>query len=164
MKGTAALIVLSVVTLPSLGVAQAPAQKSLFDRLGGMAAITAVIDDFVGRAAADARINQKFAKTDIPRLKAMLVEQVCQGTGGPCNYSGRSMAEAHKGMAVTQGEFDALVEDLVASLNHLKVPAAEQKELATVLLAMRPDIVEKPGKETATPLPAGYKNAKPLKK
>ena len=164
MKPTAAFVVLSLIATPAFAAAQAPAQKALYDRLGGKAAITAVIDDFVGRVAADARINRKFAKTDVPRLKSMLVEQVCQATGGPCNYTGRTMAESHKNMAVTEGEFDALVEDLVASLNHFKVPAPEQKELATVLLAMKRDIVEKRGTETGTPLPASYKNAPPLKK
>jgi hemoglobin len=60
---------------------------SLFERLGGKEAITAVIDDFVGRCAGDARINAKFAKTDVPRLKAMLVDQVCEASSGPCTYS-----------------------------------------------------------------------------
>ena len=88
-------------------------QRSLYERLGGSAAITAVIDDFVARCAADARINSKFARTDVPRLKAMLVEQVSAATGGPAPYTGRSMDETHKDMQVTAGEFDALVEDLV---------------------------------------------------
>jgi hemoglobin len=84
---------------------------SLFERLGGKEAISAVVDDFVARCAGDARINAKFAKTDVPRLKAMLVDQVCEASGGPCTYSGRSMKETHDGMGVTAGEFDALVGD-----------------------------------------------------
>ena len=56
---------------------------SLYDRLGGEAAITAVVDDFVGRCAGDSRINGKFARTDVPRLKSMLVDQVSAATGGP---------------------------------------------------------------------------------
>ena len=66
---------------------------SLYQRLGGNEAVVAVIDDFVGRCAADSRINQKFARTDVPRLKKMLVDQVTAATGGPATYSGRSMAE-----------------------------------------------------------------------
>ena len=81
--------------------------RSLYDRLGGKAAITAVIDTFVARVAADPRINKKFARTNIPRVKAMLVDQVCQQTGGPCTYTGRSMKDAHRGMKVTEGEFNA---------------------------------------------------------
>ncbi len=82
-----------------------------------------------GRAAADARINSKFARTDVPRLKAMLVEQVCAATGGPDKYTGRGMRDTHHGMGVSAGEFDALVADLVATLNQFNVPQAEQQEL-----------------------------------
>ena len=83
---------------------------SLYERLGGLDAITAVVDSFVGRCAGDDRINGKFARTDVPRLKKMLVDQVCEATGGPCTYNGRGMPETHDGMGVTAGEFDALVE------------------------------------------------------
>jgi hemoglobin len=151
------------VGLPGAAGAQTPA-KSLYDRLGGKSAITAVVEDFVGRVAGDARINQKFAKSDIPRVKVMLVDQICEASGGPCKYAGRTMAEAHKDMAVTEGEFDALVEDLVATLTRFKVPDAERKELLTVLAAMKRDIVEKRGPATGTPLPASYKNAPAIRK
>ncbi len=59
-------------------------QSTLYERLGGKDAIVAVVDAFVGRAAGDGRINPKFARTDVPRLKAMLVDQVCEASGGPC--------------------------------------------------------------------------------
>ncbi len=115
---------------------------SLFERLGGLDAITAVVDSFVARCAGDDRINGKFARTDIPRLKKMLVDQVCEAAGGPCTYIGRGMRETHDGMAVTDGEFDALVEDLVATLNEFNVPEAEQQELLGVLAPMHDEIVE----------------------
>ena len=134
-------------------------QTSLFDRLGGHEAITAVVDDFVGRCAGDSRINGKFARTDIPRLKAMLCDQVCNASGGPCTYAGRSMAETHAGMGVTAGEFDALVEDLVATLDQFSVPKAEQDELIGILAPLRPDIVEVESPETGTPLPSSYQSA-----
>src|SRR5438034_11427848 len=91
-------------------------EGSLYERLGGIDAITAVVKDFRDRVARDDRINQKFARTDLGRLTRMLIDQVCQAAGGPCSYSGRSMREAHAGMGVTSGEFDALVADLVATL------------------------------------------------
>ena len=72
--------------------------------------------DFVGNVAADARINSFFAHTDIARLKRLLVEQICAGTGGPCSYTGRSMPEAHRGMRITDAQFDALVQDLVKAV------------------------------------------------
>ena len=116
-------------------------QKSLYDRLGGLGAITAVVDDFVGNVAADNRINKFFAKTDIPRLKRLLVEQICAGTGGPCTYTGRDMRSAHAGMGITDAQFNALVEDLVKTLDKFKVPEKEKGELLGILGPMKPSIV-----------------------
>jgi hemoglobin len=135
---------------------------TLYERLGGAAAITAVIDDFVARCAGDSRINPKFARTDVGRLKAMLVEQVSSATGGKVQYTGRSMSETHRGMGVTAGEFDALVEDLVATLNKFDVPEQGRTELLAILGPLRGDIVEVESPETGTPLPEAYQTAPPL--
>ena len=135
---------------------------SLYERLGDGNAISAVVDDFVAGCAADDRINQKFARTDIPRLKKMLVDQVSAATGGPATYSGRDMKETHAGMGVTAGEFDALVADLVASLEHFDVPKEDQGELLGLLAPMRGDIVEIESPETGKPLPETYQPAPPL--
>jgi len=116
-------------------------QKSLYDRLGGKDAITAVVDDFVANVAADKRINGFFAKADIPRLKRNLVDQICQATGGPCTYTGKDMKTAHKGMGITDADFNALVEDLQKSLNKFKVPDKEQGELLSALGSLKPQIV-----------------------
>jgi hemoglobin len=118
-------------------------EKSLYDRLGGKPAIRAVVDDFVGNVAVDKRINKFFAKTNIPRLKARLVDQICQGSGGPCKYTGKSMKAAHRGMGVSGMDFGALVEDLQITLKKFNVPAKEQGELLAILGPMRKDIVEK---------------------
>ncbi|HEX5545325.1 MAG TPA: group 1 truncated hemoglobin [Nitrospira sp.] len=118
--------------------------KPLYERLGGKPAITAVVEDFVGRVAADSRINGKFAGTDLPRLKMLLVEQICQATGGHCTYTGRSMKATHAGMGVNSADFDALVGDLVATLNKFRVPEREKNELLGALGPMKKDIVEKP--------------------
>jgi hemoglobin len=117
-------------------------QRSLYQRLGGQKAIVAVVDDFVGNVARDKRINGFFAKTDIPRLKRLLVQQICAGSGGPCVYQGRGMKQAHRGLGVRNRHFDALVEDLVRSLNKFNVPPREQGELLALLGPMRKDIVE----------------------
>jgi hemoglobin len=144
--------------------AASTAPRTLYDRLGGKPAITAVIDSFVARVAADTRINKKFARSDIPRVKAMLVDQVCAASGGPCTYSGRDMKTAHRGMAVTEGEFNALVEDLIATLNSFNVGKTEQDELLAVLGSMKPDIVERPVPQTGTALPSSFKTAPPASK
>jgi hemoglobin len=117
---------------------------SLYQRLGGKPAITAVVDDFVGRVAADNRINARFANTNVPRFKTNLVDQICQATGGPCTYTGKDMKTAHAGMGITNAEFDALVGDLVATLNKFKVGDREKNELLAALGPMRKDIVERP--------------------
>ena len=114
---------------------------SLYERLGKKDAITAVVDDFVGRVANDTRINGKFANANIPRLKMLLVEQICAASGGPCTYTGRDMKTTHAGMGVTGEQFDALVGDLVASLNKFKVPEREKNELLSALGPMKKDIV-----------------------
>ena len=116
-------------------------EKSLYDRLGGRAAIVAVVDDFVGNVATDPRINGFFANTDIARLKRLLVEQICAGSGGPCTYSGRDMKTAHQGMGVRDEHFGALVADLVKTLDKFNVPAKEKSELLSVLGPMKGDIV-----------------------
>ena len=135
---------------------------SLFERLGGMGAITSVVDDFVTRCAGDSRINGKFARTNIPRLKSMLVDQICEASGGPCHYSGRDMKTTHTAMGVTAGEFDALVEDLVATLKKFGVGEREQGELLGVLGPMKPEIVEVQSAQTGTPLPSTYEPAPAL--
>jgi len=72
--------------------------KSLYDRLGGLDAIMAAVDSWVVRVAGDDRINRKFERTDIPRLKKEVIDQLCAATGGPCAYTGRSMQKTHAGM------------------------------------------------------------------
>jgi hemoglobin len=119
-------------------------EKSLYDRLGKKEAITAVVDEFVARVAADNRINAFFAHTDIAHLKMELVNQICQASGGPCKYTGKSMKEAHQGMGVSTADFNALVEDLVGALDKFKVGEKEKNELLGVLGPMKSDIVEKP--------------------
>ena len=123
-------------------------QKSLYDRLGGTKAITAVVDEFVGNCAADKRINGFFAKTaaDAKRLaefKTHLVNQICQASGGPCKYTGKTMKAAHAGMGVSTADFNALVEDLVRALDKFKVGEQEKKDLLGALGPMAADIVEK---------------------
>ena len=114
---------------------------SLYSRLGGKAAIRLVVEDFVQNVAEDRRINGFFGTTNIPRLKRLLVEQICQASGGPCRYSGRSMRAAHRGLGIGNADFNALVQDLGRSLNKYGVPAREQRELTAILLPLKREIV-----------------------
>jgi hemoglobin len=132
-----------VVALALGACSQMTMQKeaSLYERLGGKPAITAVVDDFIGNVASDSRINGRFAGANIPRLKALLVEQICAASGGPCTYTGRDMLSAHRGMNIGEGEFNALVGDLVKSLDKFRVPEKEKGELLSALGGMKSDIV-----------------------
>ena len=109
-KWIASYMVLSglLLSLGGCNTMESSGAKSLYDRLGGKPAIASVVEDFVGRVAADSRINGKFANVNIPRLKTMLTEQICQASGGPCTYKGRDMKSSHAGMGITGEEFDAL--------------------------------------------------------
>jgi hemoglobin len=137
--------------------------KSLYDRLGGQPAIEAVVKDFAGNVLADDRINQKFAKSDANRLVTNLITFMCVATGGPCKYEGQNMKAAHKNMAVTEGEFNALVEDLVKTLNKFNVPEKEKNELIGALGPLKPEVVEKKGNKTGNKLPKKFKPAPALK-
>jgi hemoglobin len=124
------------------------ADDALYKSLGGKKAITAVVDDFVGRVAADTRINSYFmaAASDPKRLakfKRNLVDQICEAAGGPCKYQGKDMQAAHAGMGITSPDFGALVEDLVASLDKFMVKEGDKQALLGVLGPMKKDIVEK---------------------
>jgi hemoglobin len=137
-------------------------EGSLYERLGGVDAITAVVRAFDDRAGKDDRINQKFARTNLERLTKEFVDQLCQDTGGPCTYTGLSMKQSHTNMGVTNGEFDAFMEDLVAVLDDFKVGKAEQDQLLSLLRPMREDIVEVDSGQVGTPLPSAFAPAPPL--
>lgn len=132
-----------VATTPSAapGKPAPPAPKSLFDRLGGLPAITLVVEEFVTRSTTDERIKERFFNTDATNLKKLLVEFVCLATGGPCTYTGRSMEDSHAGMDLVDEEFTALVEDLVAGLDKYKVPEKEKGEILGALGPLKPTMV-----------------------
>jgi len=128
-------------------VASAQKMDSLYKRLGGKAAITAVVEEFVKNCATDTRINGFFKQTAgdpkrLAKFKANLVDQICEASGGPCKYKGKTMKEAHQGMGVKDADFGALVEDLVKALDKFKVGEQEKKELLGALGPMKGDIVE----------------------
>ncbi len=147
MPLAALLIVISIATA-SMGLLSTPnlihaeETKSLFDRLGGKGAITAVVDEFVNRLVADSRVNGRFGSTDVKRFKMLNTELVCMATGGPCKYSGRDMKNTHNGMRISEKEFDIVAGHLVKTLKKFKVPKQETKELMGIIGSLKKDIVE----------------------
>jgi len=139
--------VAAAVAIGSLNIASAK-MKSLYSRLGGKTAITAVVNQFVTNCATDPRINKFFTDTAkdpkrLAKFKKNLVDQICQASGGPCKYKGKSMKAAHRGMGITDADFNALVDDLVKALDQFHVGATEKNELLGALGPMKSDIVEK---------------------
>jgi hemoglobin len=121
---------------------------TLYERLGEVEAISAVVDQFLANVASDNRINSRFTATVANESRLMLlrnnlIDQICQGTGGPCVYKGKTMLETHTGMNITSQEFSALVEDLVMALDEFDVPEKEKTELLNILGPMQTDIVGK---------------------
>ena len=126
---------------PETTTTAAPDTRSLYERLGGKDAITAVVKDFVATTGADPRISMFFTNADIPKLEQLMVDQICEATGGPCKYTGKSMKESHTGMKVRAEHFEAFIDDLTKTLDKFKVPEKEKAELLGVLGPMNKDIV-----------------------
>ena len=121
-------------------------KKSLYARLGGYDAIAAVVDDFIGRLATDKRFERFFAgfsDDSKKRLRQHILDQFCVAAGGPCVYMGRDMRTTHKGLGITDADWDVAAKHLVASLDKYKVPQAEKDELLAFVVAQKKDIVEK---------------------
>jgi len=114
---------------------------ALYRALGGTDGIAKVVDAALAEIHGDLRINLFFEKTDMADLRHLLIEQLCAATGGPCEYTGRSMEEAHSGLNLTDADFDAFVDDLVRAMDSVKVPKDLEKQLLDLLGPMRPQVV-----------------------
>jgi hemoglobin len=122
-------------------------EKSLYDRLGGVYSIVTVVDDFIERLLVNDILNAnpkiKEARDRVPKagLKYRVTELVCQVTGGPQKYSGRSMKEAHAHLNITEKEWEAMLADFKKTLDKFKVPHKEQDELFAIVGTTKSDIV-----------------------
>ena len=120
-------------------------QKSLYSRIGGYDAVAAVVDDFLGRMASDQQLKRFFegAEQDhLKRTRQLIVEFVCAATGGPCYYTGRDMKVTHKGLGITERDWNLAVKHFVATLNHFKVPDKEKNELVTLVGSLKGSVVD----------------------
>ena len=159
------IVVTALGVCTAFAVAASAQEKTLCERLGGTPAVSAVVDSFAGRVLKDDRVNKKFAKSDANRLVTNLKGFVGQAAHCPgVKYKGKNMKNAHKNMGVTEGEFNAVVDDLVKTLNEFNVPEKEKNELLAAIGPTKSDIVAKPGDTmTGADLPANFKPAPPLK-
>ncbi len=120
---------------------------TLYERLGGVYAIAAVVDDFIDRIMDDPRlnanpmVNEAHHRVSRAGFKYLVTEQVCQATGGPQRYTGRSMVASHAHLDITDQEWLAFLDDFRKSLDKFGVPEAERKELFDIVESTRSDIV-----------------------
>ena len=119
------------------------ADDALFVALGGKAGIHRIVDGLLPLVLADKRINETFDGIDMKKLGLRLEEQFCVVAGGPCEYTGKNMAESHDGMNVTNAQFNALVEDLQVAMDKAGVASRVQNKLLARLAPMQRTIVTK---------------------
>ncbi len=130
--------------------AQQVSEPSLYDRLGGVYNIATVVDDFIERLLVNDILNAnpaiKEARERVPKagLKFRVTALVCQATGGPENYTGRSMKESHQHLNITEEEWQAMLADFKESLDKFQVPENEQNELFAIVESTKGDIVMPP--------------------
>ena len=116
-------------------------QKSLYDRLGGKKAITAVVYELWAVVSKDDRINHYFKHTKPEVFAGKLINQLCAGAGGPCEYKGMDMLTTHTGMNITEADFNALAEDVIKAMDKFNVPQKEKDEVMSMLGSMKADVV-----------------------
>lgn len=127
---------------------RSPSPDSLYVRIGGSERIAKIVDTFAVNCVTDPRINTYFFSVSsdparLARFKQGLRDQICEVSGGPCTYDGPSMLEAHRGLGISDQEFNAFAEDLVLALTSAQIPEADQELLLGALGPLRREIVEK---------------------
>ncbi len=132
----------ALAVLLSACAGQPPQDDSLYRDLGALPGITRIVEGMLLNIARDERIVERFRRIDIQRLRNKLIEQFCVEAGGPCTYTGDSMAESHKGQNVSRSDFNALVEDLINAMDREGGPVPVQNRLIARLAVMRADVIE----------------------
>jgi hemoglobin len=120
----------------------APDTRTLYERLGKTEGIAAVVKEFVAVTGKDPRISIFFTNTDIPRLEKLMVDHICELTGGPCKYTGRTMKLSHTGMKVRPDDFEAFMDDLEKTLVKMNVPDREKGEVLAAFRSLQADVIE----------------------
>lgn len=137
MRRLALTIIFSVLA----GCASAPQQDQLYRDLGGQPGIEKLVDAFLDNIANDDRIFHFFKDTKIDHFRRMIIEQFCNVSGGPCQYTGDTMEKSHGGMHINEAQFNALVEDLQLAMERERVSVSAQNRLLKILAPMRPQII-----------------------
>ena len=152
--GRVSVLLLAItIAAPIVGIAQEapPKQKTLYERLGRYDMIAKIVDTFLPKLGSDPRVASMIsglAATSRNRNRQFIVDQLCEATGGPCVYIGRTMVAAHQGLGITQDLWELSQKKMGETLDELKIKDPERSELIAVIEKLRPDIVQKPAEET----------------
>ncbi len=119
------------------------ADDALYAELGGQPGVERAVDAIMAEVRGDKRIKDLFTEENLPYLRERLIEQICNISGGPCEYTGLSMEDAHSGMAITGREFNWFVEDVEIGLEKAGIKLSAQNDLLARFAKMRGDIVGK---------------------
>jgi hemoglobin len=148
LRSILAAVTLGLTVLPATAPAQAASgQPSLYDRLGGVYPIAVVVDEFIDRLLVNEVLNANPAiaaarrRVPAPGLKFHVTALVCQATGGPCPYTGRTMKQSHAHLNISGREWQEMVKVFREVLGKFNVPEAEQQELVAIVESTRADIV-----------------------
>jgi hemoglobin len=142
-----ALFRLGIVLLLLVGTAFAGSSGTLYENLGAETGVAAISDALIDRVAADPALGRSFADTNLPRIKKLLAEQICDLSGGPCHYSGDPMRQVHAGHQISEAEFYRMVDTLRAILKERHVSMSATNALLRLLAPMKRDVVEAAAKE-----------------
>jgi hemoglobin len=121
--------------------------RTLYERLGGVFAIAAVVDSLIDRVMRDPRLNanprvdEAHHRVPAAGFKYLVTEQLCEAAGGPQRYTGRSMRDSHQALAITSDQWQAFLDLVKQTLDQFQVPLPEQAEVLTIVQSTRADIV-----------------------
>ena len=133
--------------------APGPGRPSLYDRLGGVYNIAAVVDDLIDRVMSDPRLNanprvdEAHHRVSAAGFKYLVTELACQAAGGPQHYSGPPMGDSYRHLMITPDEWRAFMDDVQQALDRFQVPLPEQDELKAIVESTREAIVVAPLQE-----------------
>ncbi len=135
------LIAFAMAALMATAAPALAADEALFTDLGGKPGIDRLVEISVDNYLADDRIKTIFDESNMERVRAELKDQFCVVAGGPCTYTGHNMVAAHKGLHLTNANFNALVEDLQAAMNSCSIPFAVQNRFLARLAPYQHEVV-----------------------
>lgn len=145
-KFSKALSMLTLFTaILSISNSALAVDKPLYNRLGGYDALAAVVDDLMGRLAKDeqvGRVLKHIPDSRFNHVRQHMVDFLCAATGGPCKYTGKTMLEAHKGMGLTESDWNKTINHLLVTLKKFSVPEKEKDEVISAIAGLKLSIID----------------------